>query len=132
VAALDVTELLSDPDFVDEIHLYRRTMALDVNARPTITEAPAEIVVASVQPGPGSFTTRLDAGAYSSDYIEVYYAGPLSGAVAVPLDPAAPYPYADLIIWRGKRYVCKLADDYMNYGAGYTHALFELEGVPNA
>jgi hypothetical protein len=52
----------------------------------------------------------------------VYYRGTLTAE--------RPGGYADIIVWQGKRFQVKeVAEDFLNYGAGFTKALCVLEAV---
>lgn len=121
MAQIDVSELLDDPDFTDTVTLIRRAVTVNQYGESVITETPETITVV-VQGSNTETLQRMPEGARLSDLIDVYYAGVLT--------VEQPNGYADVIIWKGKRYqVFEVPEDFMNYDDGYTKAVCKLEGV---
>lgn len=115
MANIDVSELLSDPDFTDEVTLIKRSATTNAKGRNELTET-ASLITAVVQ-GPDSETlAKYPDLANWSDKISVWYAGELSAQ--------SPGGYSDVILWSGKRYEVKHVDEnYLNYGSGWTMAV---------
>ena len=122
MANIDVSFLLSDPDFVDTFTLVTRGYTIGPAGESTLTETGSADVVGSVQSGSTDDLVISPPGARLSDIITVYYAGELSVERV--------NGYSDLIIWKGRRYTVQDIDgDWNNYGTGYTKALCVLEQI---
>jgi len=121
MALIDVSELLTDPDFTNTVTLIRRSSTINTFGENTMIETPSTITVV-VQGGNTESLERVPEGARLSDLIEVYYRGQLT--------VESPGGYADIIVWQGKRYqVFEVVEDFMNYGAGFTKSICKLEAV---
>lgn len=120
MAAIDVSFLLSDPDFTSTATLIQRAGTSNEFGEYVITETSSTIVCV-VQPGTqGTFEKVLDS-ARLSDSIVVYYKGVISNERAGG--------YGDVIVWGGNRYQVKDVEDYSNYGFGFVKAVAVLEPV---
>jgi hypothetical protein len=124
MALIDVTELLSDPDFVDEFAFARRTQVM-VNGRVTFTTQDST-ALGSVQINAPEVLDRFPDAGRPDHWIRIYT---LTRMVAQ--DEAAG-TYGDLVAWQGRTYQVKAVDDWSNYGAGYVKALARLvpDGAP--
>lgn len=124
MAFQDVALYMIDPDFVDQVTLIRRTpQVISDKGRASFVETSSQVYM-SVQGNKSEALTRESNDAWLTDAIDVYYAGVLYGA--------APGGYADVIVWKGRRYqVEAVVENYSNYGAGWTHAVCRLEPVSN-
>ena len=121
MALIDVSELLTDPDFTNTVTLIRRSSTVDTYGENTMAETSSSIT-AVVQGANAESLERVPEGARLSDLIDVYYKGQLTAE--------SPGGYADIIVWQGKRYqVFEVVEDFMNYGAGFTKAVCKLEAV---
>ena len=121
MALIDVSELLTDPDFTNTVTLIRRSSTVDTYGENTMAETSSSIT-AVVQGANTESLERVPEGARLSDLIDVYYKGQLTAE--------SPGGYADIIVWQGKRYqVFEVVEDFMNYGAGFTKAVCKLEAV---
>jgi len=121
MARLDVSSILMDPDFADQATLIRRTSSINSFGEHVLAET-STVITAVVQTGDPEMLARLPDGARLSDTIQVWYRGLLQAA--------QPGGYADVILWRGKRYqVHSVIEDFVNYGAGFTSAICLLEPV---
>ena len=120
MALVDVSFLCYDPDFADAGELITRVMTVNEWGEGELTET-AMPIVASFQPATGEDLQRLPEAAQFTDAIVVYYAGELS--------PERAGGYADVIVWRGRRYQVKTADPWGNYGQGYWRAVCVYEGA---
>jgi len=122
MALVDVTELLEDPDFLDDITVIRRPYTINAYGENVLSEV-TYTMQASVQAGSGQLLKRLPDFAQFTDAITVY--------AKFDFQAASPNGYADLVIWNSKRYNIKVPSDYMNYGDGYTMAIATIEAVNN-
>ena len=121
MALIDVSELLVDPDFVDQIDTIQRVKGVDSNGR-TIMIATPRVITGSVQPASGEALQMLPDLVRTSGMLEIW----TQSILTVDTDSRA----ADIIVWKGNRYiVAAKVDDYQNYGAGYTHAVLTLQDV---
>ena len=121
MALIDVSELLTDPDFTNTVTLIRRASTVNTYGENVMTETQSTIT-AVVQGDNTETLDKLPEGARLSDVITVYYRGTLTAE--------RPGGYADIIVWQGKRFQVKeVAEDFLNYGAGVTKALCVLEAV---
>ena len=121
MALIDVSDLLRDPDFTNVVTLIRRSVTVNGHGENVMTES-ACYITAVVQGDNTETLDKLPEGARLSDVITVYYRGTLTAE--------RPGGYADIIVWQGKRFQVKeVAEDFMNYGAGFTKALCVLEAV---
>lgn len=117
MATLDVSDLTDDEDFADPFDLVRRTSTPNDFGENVLTETPTSCV-GSVQPGGGLARRLFPDVARPQDWVKIY--APVRMASASPTDPQA---YADVVVFRGVRYVVKDVDDWMHFGAGYCRAL---------
>lgn len=121
MALIDVSELLTDPDFTNTVTLIRRASSINAYGENTMTETSSSIT-AIVQGANTETLERVPEGARLSDLIDVYYKGQLHAE--------SPSGYADVVVWGGKRYqVFQVVEDFMNFGAGFTKAVCKLEPV---
>lgn len=121
MALIDVSELLTDPDFTNTVTLIRRASTVNTYGENAMTETQSTIT-AVVQGANTESLERVPEGARLSDLIDVYYKGQLTAE--------SPSGYADIIVWGGKRYqVFEVVEDFMNFGAGFTKAVCKLEAV---
>lgn len=120
MALIDVSFLLSDPDFTDTATLITRAMTVNEWGEGETQESSVQIT-AVIQPATGKDLERLPEGAKLHETIRVWYRGELL--------PERENGYADIVVWKGKRYQVKTADPWDNYGAGYWRALCVMEGA---
>lgn len=122
MALIDVSELLTDPDFCDELVRVRRIVAVNEYGRAAITET-SDTIVGSVQPGAADALERGEDMSRPVDWRVVYTLSELVEQQQVDGG------YADAIVWQGKRYQVKSCDHFNNYGLGYYKALCLSEGT---
>lgn len=119
---IDVSELLVDPDFVEQtpVTVISRTSTVNNRGRNELAEV-SRNVIAVVQPASGNTLKRLPDGAQLSRWCTVY--------TQQTLKEGGEGGYPDIVVWKGRRYQVQLVADYSNWGAGWTRADCELEGV---
>lgn len=114
MALLDVSEILTDPDFIDTTLVCERS-AQTVNgngmAINAITYIPFAAVVTADQ---GDLLTRIETGQRIQGNITLHTRFSLR-------DGASGY-IADVVQWRGKRYTVSSVFDYLNWGQGFVQA----------
>jgi galactose-6-phosphate isomerase len=111
--ALDVSEILTDPDFAESLTVIRRDQA--VNSHGRAVSLPEEIPITGVVTGGSSAGLRR-----AAEY------GVNTRAIMVhtqfELRDTHRGELPDLIIWKGTRYIVDRVADYSQYGAGFTSA----------
>ena len=120
MALIDTSFLLLDPDFTSEpVALITRASTVNEHGEHVVDESDPQPIVAAVQPSGSEDLQKLPEGARLADAIEVWYRGVLA--------VERPDGYADIILWRGQRFIVKSVDDWMMNGAGYCKAVCVLE-----
>lgn len=130
---LDVSELLSDPLFVEtEMTVLRRRQVL-VKGRtsPEVYEVITG-VSGSVQPKDtaigGNVITRAPDMEFRGSNLNIYTQFRLRGVTKQATGQPSDGDYLpDVVIWNGDHFLVVLTNDYTHYGAGYMHA--ELESI---
>lgn len=112
---IDVSELLYDPDFCEQLSITRRSVSVGDNGRQTITStavspAPFGVVV----PQSDSTTLRGPDQQNLPRLIAVY--------TTFRLQPVAPGFKADLIIWEGDTYIVNKVYPFNKMGSGFVGA----------
>lgn len=114
---LDVTEVLSDPDFMTNALVrirYTQTVGSDgIASNTTASDSFSGVVTQAT----GNQLVRADGGSYISGTILVHSTFPLSAGAAGQ--------DADVIAWRGRNYTVKDVADWSDYGRGFTCATCE-------
>lgn len=117
---IDVSELMADPDFVQEIPILRRTEVL-TKGRASHPETP-DTIYGSVQPATsGELSVKLPEGTQLSDTIFVYTASDLRA-----LKDGG---YGDIVVDEGKRYqVFAIDEAFRRFGYNRAVAISESPG----
>lgn len=127
MALLDTSDLLLDPEFADSLLLIKRHVVINSYGETLLTEFP-EVIIAVVQAGqaePKEKLLRTRQSARFQDGITVYYKGELSAQ-------RAPDGYADIIVWRARRFqVADVDENFLNFGAGWSKAFCLIEEAKN-
>lgn len=121
---INVAELMADPDFVQEIPIFRRTVTM-TDGVASYPETP-DTIFGSVQPADGEAVATLPEGALLSDAIYVYTASDLR---ALRADG-----YGDIVVDSGRRYQVQGVDEaFRRYGYNRAVCLAEaMSGVADA
>lgn len=114
MALIDVTSLLVDPDFVDQVQIIHRTPVVNSFGENTLTEVCVN-TVGSVQPASGRALQRLPEDLQVQNMSSFWIKGEIIAT--------ATGKYTDLLVFRGKRYQVVNIFDWMNYGPGYSEGL---------
>lgn len=117
---LDVSELLTDPDFADTVTVYRQAVTVSSTGRASKAET-ISTIVAVVTPDKWATLQRQAEGSNVSETITVITQFRLTATVGDQ--------DADEIVWNGKRYVVIAVGDCSRYGAGFVEASAALKGM---
>lgn len=110
MALVDVTELLTDPDFVDALTLIARVTTVNSKGENVLSEQ-SFCSIGSVQPATGKTLQRLPEALRLADVSSFWIKG------KVPVDGVDVYP--DLIVWKNQRYAVQNIQDFTNWGQGW-------------
>jgi galactose-6-phosphate isomerase len=110
MARIDVTELLTDPDFVGPIQQIKRKDLVDNFGVLQLTEVCVN-TVGSVQPISGREINRLPESLRVADMMTFYIKGVITAS--------APGKYSDILVSNGKRYQILSVNDWSAWGAGW-------------
>lgn len=111
MANLDVTELLSDPDFVDPVVLVNRVPFVNSLGENSLQESSLN-TVGSVQPASGRTLQRLPEALRVANVSSFW--------LKATIIAAEPGKYSSILVFKGKRYQVQTVFDWSNYGEGYT------------
>lgn len=132
---LDVSELLSDPMFVERITVIRREQVVNSKGRTEIVPTVFENVIASMQPKDtaigGNAISREADGSYRGANMNVYTKFRLRSVSKTEAGDIQFQP--DIIVWNGDHFLVALVNDWTHYGRGWMHAEIEsIDPVDNA
>ena len=118
MALFDVSELLLDPDFINNVVLIHRTSQINQFGENIIGERRVP-TVASVQPTTGKQILRLPESLRAMDLRTIYI------KAEVINDGSKEYP--DIIEFMGYRYQIQSSNPWLNFGAGWNECLCTRE-----
>lgn len=110
MANVDVTELLSDPDFVDPIKLVTRTSSINSFGENTIQEVTLD-TIGSVQPASGKTIQRLPEALRVVNISSFWFKGKIT--------TSEPGKYSSVLVFKGQRYQVQTVMDWSNFGEGW-------------
>ena len=116
---IDVTDLLVDPDFCEQVTLVRRTQTIANNGVVSLSSTTSTII--AVVTAFGGDMVRQSEAEFATNAIIVHSITKLEGVT-----PSGP---PDIIIWRGNNYIVKRSNDWSDFGTGFTSATCELTDV---
>jgi len=114
MALIDVSDLLLDPDFVNQVSLVHRTSTVGTNGKNTLVENTVQ-TIGSVQPAPAKDIQRLPDALRMSDVRKFWI------KAEILADGSSQYP--DIIVFQGKRFQVINTEPWLNYGAGWNAGL---------
>jgi hypothetical protein len=123
VARIDVSELMRDPDFLSSVTLIRRTNTVASTGEVTVSNGSSASVSMVVQPGAGDMLERLPESVRSKELITLWYKSELYNQATTPGN------YADIVVWRGRRFVVEHVEPFDNWGRGYYQGVASLEAL---
>lgn len=118
MANVDVTSLLSDPDFVDKIQVVTRVPRVNSQGENQLTEDTLN-TIGSVQPATGKALQRLPEALRLENMSSFWFKGQI-----VASDPGK---YPSILVFKGRRFQVKNVFDWSNFGQGYTEGLCVAE-----
>ncbi|MBB3808756.1 hypothetical protein [Pseudochelatococcus contaminans] len=114
---LDVSDILNDPMFADELAVTRVTQSVDSHGRVKETSQTTTIS-GVVTADTGDILDRIDTGSRLKGSIMVHTQFQLTAGYG---DVAA-----DILSWNGRSYTVSNVNDYSRYGAGFVAATCDL------
>jgi len=121
---LDVSDVLLDPMFCEQLNITRRTQTVGSDGRAVITETILEpygvVTAGSVEP-----LVRDEDYEHAKNNITVHAYG------FRLLDPTEGYQ-PDIVNFQGKQYVVRKSYNWSQYGVGFTAADCEMLSLVNA
>lgn len=117
MALLDVSEVLNDPLFQEPAVLIRRREAIGDDGVTVLTEGAKPIMVVATS-GDGDLLAQTPTGRTLNSTVRFYTSEGIS--------PGQSEQSADVVLWRGRRYVAISVSDWTNWGAGFTSASCQL------
>lgn len=110
MANIDVSELMTDPDFVDDVILVHRKTEVDSFGQNSLSQTSVK-TIGSVQPASGKTLQRLPE-ALRVDNVSSFW---IKGTIVS--DGGCAYP--DVICFKGSRYNVQTIMDWTNWGEGW-------------
>ena len=110
MAYIDVTELLSDPDFCDQMIQIKRGSKVNDSGVNVITQQ-TYCTIGSIQPASGKTLARVP----DSLRIEGVSSFWIKGEITTD----AQGRYTDILVFRNKRYQVRQVFDWTNFGQGW-------------
>lgn len=111
MADLDVTELLSDPTFVDPIKVITRVPTVNSKGENTLFESSRD-TIGSVQPASGKTLMRLPEAMRVANVSSFWVKGEIV--------TSAEGKYPAQLAFRGRRFNVQLVFDWTNAGSGWS------------
>lgn len=111
MANLDCSELMTDPDFVDDISIITRFTQVNYLGENIIKET-EQFTVGSVQPASYVEIQKLPEAMRVADVSSFWVKGDLIVA-------SNPGEYPSILVFKGRRYQVQKIADWSNFGQGY-------------
>lgn len=110
MAQVDVSELMSDPEFVDVISVITRTPTVNSDGENTLSEVTLTSI-GSVQPISGRAILRLPEAMRVANVSSFWFKGAIIASEAGK--------YSSIVVYKTLRYQVQTVQDYSNWGAGW-------------
>ena len=114
MALVDVSELLSDPDFVDTIQIITRYPIVNSMGENVIHES-IETSIGSVQPADYKTVKKQPEAMQVESLYSFFFKGKIVAS--------APGEYSSVLVFKNMRYQVRTVEDFSNWGAGYTNGV---------
>jgi galactose-6-phosphate isomerase len=114
MAQLDVSELMTDPTFVDPILIIHRRPTVNEMGENTLTRRTVPSI-GSVQPASGNVLARLPDSFRDSDVSSFWVKG------VIIADGRSQYP--DVLVFKNEEYEVQQVMDWSNFGQGYSEGI---------
>lgn len=118
---VNVTDILSDPDFTDAIQLITRVPSINLLGENILQET-ALNTIGSVQPASGKAINRLPEALRVANISSFWFKGTIVAS--------SPGKYASILVFRGSRYQVQTVQDWSNWGEGWSEGTCVAE-VPS-
>jgi len=120
MAEIDVTEVLTDPDFLDTFSFIRSIETVAPNGRPTFAQTTLN-AYGVVQPASGRAMELTPEATRTSEMLEIW--------TQAGLQEASDETAADIVLWQNKQFVPVRVDDFDNWGQGYRHVVLSRKDL---
>lgn len=120
MAQVDVSELMTDPDFIDAMRVINRIPIVDSRGENSLTNIVTESV-GSVQPADNKAILRLPEALQVQNLMSFWFKGIIVAS--------APGLYTAILEFKGSRFQVKTVADWSNWGAGWCEGLCVAEGL---
>lgn len=120
MALLDVSEVLTDPNFQDTFSVIRSTENVDTHGRGALTQS-RSLGIGVVQPASGRTMELTPDAVRTSEMLEIW--------TQMHLQEATDTTQADVVLWGGKQYMVQRVDAWDNWGQGYRHVVLTRKDV---
>lgn len=114
MAQIDVTELFTDPDFVDEMTLVTRVSAVNSLGENFIKETACQSV-GSIQPTDGPTMKRLPQALQNENVSSFWFKGDLGNTDGCK--------YPSILVFKGSRFQVRSVFDWNNWGSGWSEGI---------
>jgi len=121
VPLLDVSDLLSDPDFADTFDVIRYGDSVDDDGVGSEAPAPITGLTGVIQPASELSLQRLADGARLASTIEIHTTFPLTSGI----DGQG----ADEVIYQNATYTVTDVADWTRFGVGYVRAIAQMKDL---
>lgn len=112
---LDVSDVISSPEFVTSIQVRRSTQSVASTGMASETVVSTQTIAGVVYPASGSRMVRTPEGEMIT--------GDLSVVTRFQLTEGGGTQQADVVIWKGKEYTVMNTSDFSEFGAGFMLAI---------
>lgn len=110
MAQINVTEMLTDPDFVDKIQLVTRVPSVNSYGESKLVSTTVD-TIGSVQPASGRTLARLPESLRLANVSSFWFKGTIVAS--------APGKYPSVLVFKGQRYQVQTVMDWTNWGEGW-------------
>jgi hypothetical protein len=111
MALINVTELLHDPDFIDQIKLVTRKPSVNSLGENTLEEISID-TIGSVQPASGHAIQRLPEALRVANISSFWFKGKIIAS--------EPGKYSSILVFKGARFQVQTVMDWSNWGEGWS------------
>lgn len=118
MSRIDVTELLTDPDFVDQMQVISRVPQINSLGENSLVETTKD-TVGSIQPSSGKEVQRLPEALRISNVMTFWFKGEIV--------TSEPGKYTDVLVFKGKRFQVLMVYDWTQWGAGWSEGVCVAE-----
>lgn len=111
MSRIDVSELMTDPDFIDKVQLVSRVSQVNSLGENLVSESTVN-TVGCVQPASGKALTRLPQALRLTNVSSFW--------LKAPIIASEPGKYSSILVFKGRRYQVQTVMDWSSWGAGWT------------